>query len=287
MAVTYRTDKLQKQTGALSMANSVEVLMDILEYIEDNIAGELSVEEMAKDCGISVSSLQKRFKYVFHLTVKEYIQRRRFTCAARDLLTTDESILNIALKYGYSNHESFTRGFEQIWMITPNEYRKKRHFTGHTPKFSVEMLNPAEGRFMSGTKYDITELYDVLRERRDCAYVCADVKRLMWVNETFGHKGGDAVILETMKRIEDACNDDDIFLRVGGDEFVIITGSSDMAHANEIVEKVGSNHNSITVDGKEIPVETHVGAFIGMPERINAKNVFDQLFKNLDEIIKY
>ena len=51
---------------------------------------------------------------------------------------------------------------------------------------------------MSGTKYDITELYDVLRERRDCAYVCADVKRLMWVNETFGNKGGDAVILETM-----------------------------------------------------------------------------------------
>ena len=71
------------------MANSVEVLMDVLEYIEANIAGELSVEEIAKQCGISVSSLQKRFKYVFHMPVKEYLLRRRFTCAAKDLIETD------------------------------------------------------------------------------------------------------------------------------------------------------------------------------------------------------
>jgi AraC family transcriptional regulator len=172
-------------------------------------------------------------------------------------------------------------------MVTPNEYRKKRRFAGHTPKFSVDMLNPSEGKYMSGSKYDITELYDVLRERRDCAYVCADIKRLMWVNDNFGNKAGDAVIAETMRRIDEACNDDDIFLRIGGDEFVVLTGSSDRAHADEIVEKVGSNHDSITVDGKEITVETHVGVFAGMPERINAKNVFDQLFKNMDEIIQY
>ena len=266
------------------MANSVEVLMDVLEYIEANIAGELSVEEIAKQCGISVSSLQKRFKYVFHMPVKEYLLRRRFTCAAKDLIETDDSILNIALKYGYSNHESFTRGFQQVWMISPSEYRKKRHFTGHTPKFSAEMLNPVEGIFMSGTRYDITELYDVLRQRRDFAYVCADIKELMAVNDNYGLKAGDAVILETMRRIEDACNDDDIFLRIGGDEFVVFTGSSDMAHADEIVEKVGSNHGAINVDGKDITVETHVGAFVGLPERISAKNVFDQISENLKEI---
>lgn len=95
------------------MANSVEVLMDVLEYIEANIAGELSVEEIAKECGISVSGLQKRFKYVFHMTVKDYLLRRRFTCAAKDLIETDDSILNIALKYGYSNHESFTNAAGQ------------------------------------------------------------------------------------------------------------------------------------------------------------------------------
>ena len=268
------------------MANSVEMLMDVLEYIEENIAGEISVEEIAKAGCVSVSSLQKRFKYVFHMTVKEYILRRRFTCAAKDLITTDQSILNIALKYGYSNHESFTRGFQQIWMTTPNEYRKNRHFAVHTPKLSVEMLYKTEGDFMSGTKYDITQLFDVLRERKDNAYVCADIKHLMWINDNLGNKAGDAVILEAMKRIEDACNDDDIFLRIGGDEFVVFTGSSDRTHADEIVAQVGDNHDSITVDGKEVTVEVHVGAFVGFTGKINAQNVFNEIAKNIDEIHK-
>ncbi|MBP5417118.1 MAG: helix-turn-helix domain-containing protein [Clostridiales bacterium] len=266
------------------MANSVEVLMDVLEYIEKNIAGEISVEEIAKECGISVSSMQKRFKYIFHMPVKEYILRRRFTCAAKDLINTEDSILTIALKYGYSNHESFTRGFRQVWMITPNEYRKKRHFTGHTPKLSKEMISDPEGDFMSRTKYDITELYDVLRQRKDNVYVCADIKHLMWVNDNLGRKAGDAVILETMRRIEEACSEDDIFLRIGGDEFVVFTNSSDRTHADEMVNAIRNDHGKITVDGKEITVETHVGAFVGFPDRISAKNVFNMIAGNIDEI---
>ena len=39
------------------MANSVEVLMDILEYIEDNIAGELSVEEIVPTYAQMLSAL--------------------------------------------------------------------------------------------------------------------------------------------------------------------------------------------------------------------------------------
>ena len=106
----------------------------------------------------------------------------------------------------------------------------------------------------------------------------------MWINDNLGTKAGDAVILETMRRIENACNDTDIFLRIGGDEFVVFTDSNDRAHADEIVYEVGNNKGSITVDGKEVAVETHVGAFVGLPEKINAKTAFDQIAKNIEEI---
>ena len=263
------------------MADGIEVLMEVLEYIERNIAGEISVDDIARDCYISVSSLQKKFKYVFRMTVKDYILRRRFTCAARDLVTTDESILDIALKYGYSNHESFTRGFQRIWDIPPSEYRRSRQFTGHTPKLSVRHLNEWRDKKMSGVKFDITEIYDVLHARRENAYVCADIRHLKPINDEIGIKAGDAVILETMRRIEEACNEDDLFLRIGGDEFVVFTNSRDMAHAEDIVRKVGSNHDSINVDGRDIPVETHIGAFIGLPEKFNADVVFDELARKM------
>ena len=103
------------------MANNAEVLINALDYIEDNIAGEIMLQELADYCYVSVSSLQKTFKYAFHVSVKEYILRRRFSCAAKEMLQTDDSILDIALKFGYSNAESFTRGFRTIWGITPSE----------------------------------------------------------------------------------------------------------------------------------------------------------------------
>ena len=263
------------------MANSVEVLMEVLEYIERNIAGDISIDDIARDCSISVSGLQKKFKYVFNMTVKDYILRRRFTCAAHDLVMTDDSILDIALKYGYSNHESFTRGFQRIWDVSPSEYRKTRHFTGHTPKLSVKNFDGSEDKRMGGMKFDLTELYDVMRERKDNAYVCADIWHLKPINDNISIKAGDAVILETMRRLEAACNEDDIFLRIGGDEFVIFTNSKDMTHAEDIVMKVGSNHDSINVDGRDIPVEVHIGAFIGLPEKLSADVVFDEIAERM------
>ena len=145
---------------------------------------------------------------------------------------------------------------------------------------------------MSNMKYDITEIYDVLRARKENAYVCADIRHLKPINDEIGIKAGDAVILETMRRLEETCNDDDLFMRVGGDEFVIVTNSKDMAHAEDIVLKVGSNHESINVDGIDVPVETHIGAFIGLPEKLSADVVFDEIAKkmkliHMEEIKKY
>ena len=90
------------------MTSKAEVLIDALDYIEEHIAGDIAISEVAEYCCVSVSSLQKTFKYAFHFPVNEYVLRRRFSCAARDLLTTEDSILDIALKYGYSTPESFT-----------------------------------------------------------------------------------------------------------------------------------------------------------------------------------
>ena len=110
------------------MANNPDMLIAALDYIENNLAGNITVEDVAEHLYVSVSGLQKTFNYVFHMYVKEYIIRRRFSCAAEDLLKTDDSILSIALKYGYSSPESFTRGFRKIWDITPTEFRKHRKY---------------------------------------------------------------------------------------------------------------------------------------------------------------
>lgn len=269
------------------MSGQAEVLMNALEYIESNLASEISVQSIADHCYISVSGLQKTFKYVFHISVKEYMLRRRFSCAAKDLLGTQESILEIALKYGYSNAESFTRGFKKVWGITPSEYRRTRHFTGHTPKFAIPgMKTDKEGEFMSGIKYDLTELYDVLQERKNNAYVCADLGRLLWINENLGRGAGDEALLELMRRVEEACEEEDIFLRIGGDEFVVFTDHKDMEHAKDIVKKVSEkNGQMVRWEDKEFPVSVHIGAFQGnFGQHVNATEMFAKISEGMKEI---
>ena len=48
------------------MANNAEVLIKALDYIEDHIAGEIMLQELADYCYVSVSSLQKTFKFVYY-----------------------------------------------------------------------------------------------------------------------------------------------------------------------------------------------------------------------------
>lgn len=268
------------------MANNAEVLIRALDYIEENIAGDIMIPELADACFVSVSSLQKTFKYVFRVPIKEYILRRRFSCAAKELLQTEDSILDIALKFGYSNAESFTRGFRKVWGITPSEYRRTRHFSGHTPKFSVTRALDSEDDRMSRTKYDLTELYDVIQLRRNNAYVCADICGLMWINNNLGFEAGDAALLELMRRVEEACEEEDIFLRIGGDEFVVFTDSEDMSHANEIVEKVAAQNNQeITCGDKTFPLSIHIGAFKGLYSRhVNLDNLFATIKDNIAEV---
>ncbi len=240
-----------------------EELICALDYIEDRLEGEIRVPDIANHCYASVSSLQKSFRYAFGLSINDYILRRRFSRAAKDLLETDDGILEISLKYGYANAESFTRGFRKIWGINPGEYRKSRRFTGHTPKLVLrDRQTKEEDSDMINRKFDLTEQYELIRDRKNNAYVCADMNGLKWINDNLGFDAGDAALREMIRRLEEACAENDILLRIGGDEFVIFTGETDMNHASSIVQQVtAQNGRKITFCEKEFEVNIHVGAF--------------------------
>lgn len=54
---------------------------------------------------------------------REYLRHRRLSFALKQIRDTDRSILDIALDYGFSTHEAFTRAFKEAYGITPSEYR--------------------------------------------------------------------------------------------------------------------------------------------------------------------
>ena len=90
-----------------------------IDYIEDNLDKEISYDEAARIACCSPYYFQRIFSYVSGVSLSEYIRRRKMTQAAFELQRTDEKVIDIALKYGYSSPTSFNRAFQNVHGITP------------------------------------------------------------------------------------------------------------------------------------------------------------------------
>lgn len=102
----------------------IEGISEATNYIEDNIAEELTIVNIAKRAFVSPFYFQKGFAMLCGFTVGDYIRRRRLTLAGSELVSTDEKIIDIALKYGYDSPDSFTKAFTRFHGVTPTAFGK-------------------------------------------------------------------------------------------------------------------------------------------------------------------
>lgn len=100
------------------------IIQKTIEYIENSLQAELSLENIARFAGFSKFHYHRIFHKEVGVTVSEYIRYRRIANAANMLLYTDEKIIDIALYYRFETQESFTRSFKKYYDLPPGQYRK-------------------------------------------------------------------------------------------------------------------------------------------------------------------
>lgn len=258
-----------------------EILSEALDFIEENLTSSVTPEICADKCCYSLSNLQKMFRCTFHIGISDYISRRRLTNAAKDLLETDCTVLDIALKYGYNSHEVFTRAFIRLWNVSPAKFRRERGFSGIFPKLTEpRTVTDERGNIVmtSKTRFDFSHLYDFINERRGKYAVCFDMVELMRINDTYGHPAGDIAIAECLRRIDEAADDDMLPIRIGGDEFVLITNFTDIEQAKAVSEKIlARNGSTVTSNDSVFPVSLRAG-YVVIPEKENI--CYNKLFDN-------
>ncbi len=109
----------------------------------------------------------------------------------------------------------------------------------------------------SKMKFDISELYDIFQSRKNCYFVCCDIRNLIVIND-IAFKAGDLAILETMQRMADATGEDDILFRIGGDEFALLTAKEDEEYAKGIARDIlAHNGECIDYEGRKIPLKNY------------------------------
>lgn len=259
-------------------ADKLTSLTAALEYIEQNLTSEFSQEECARYVCCSLSGLQKLFRSVFRRSVGDYVTRRRLTAAARELQLTDRTALDIAVEYGWGSAEAFTRAFSRVWGVTPSEYRRSWRFSGLCPRLDLPRQFMREGELIMTSKYDISELYDYIRSRQGTYALTFDTSHLMEINNTLGREAGDKVILECLRRIDRECSDGMMMFRIGGDEFVMLTGLSEKPQVESLAGRILA-HNGETVShgGTDIPVSMRAGAVLLKPGKLSYSELFTEL----------
>jgi AraC family transcriptional regulator len=97
------------------------VLAFAIKHLDQN----LSLETLASQAGLSSSHLQRVFASTTGETPKQLTVRLRLERAAVMLLTTRNTVLDVALACGFQSHEVFSRTFRRRFQMTPTAYRKR------------------------------------------------------------------------------------------------------------------------------------------------------------------
>ena len=114
---------------AAAVENGMEVpfarIGHVLDYINHHDIETLQIAEIANGCGISVRTLERLFVQALHCTPVAYLMERRLLRGAELLLSTDNTISEIALVCGFCDGNHFSKMFNRKFAMPPSEYRRK------------------------------------------------------------------------------------------------------------------------------------------------------------------
>jgi AraC-like DNA-binding protein len=93
------------------------------QIIEANLFSQLTIEELAQQNNLSVSSFKREFTKLYNDTPASYIKNKRLEKAAGLLLISDERITDIAFNCGFNDPANFSKSFFDKYNVTPSQYR--------------------------------------------------------------------------------------------------------------------------------------------------------------------
>ena len=91
------------------------IIFEIDRCIKDQRDTALTLTALSERLGYSEYYVSRKFKEISGMSLRDYRRYRRLAFALKDIRDTEEGLLDIAVKYGFSSHEAFTRAFKDAY----------------------------------------------------------------------------------------------------------------------------------------------------------------------------
>lgn len=115
----HRVPRERRTQGGLGSTT----LRRLFDYVEDNLAEQIRLRDLAAIAGMSTFQLVRRFKEATGLPPHQYVTRRKIERAKQLLSEPDSSVLEVALACGFASPSHFAQSFRVVTGITPRSYR--------------------------------------------------------------------------------------------------------------------------------------------------------------------
>ncbi len=97
----------------------------VIDYIYDHLDDDLDLEKLAEIACFSNFHWHRIYRSITGETIKKTVKRLRLHRAAKELISSDDSLEKIARRAGYRNKDSFNRSFAYDFDMPPGAYRKR------------------------------------------------------------------------------------------------------------------------------------------------------------------
>jgi len=134
----------------------------VIAHVEANLTQPIRYETLARIVGCSVYEFSRIFSFMTGMSISTYIRRRRLSQAVFDIQNSSDTIIQIALKYGYESHTTFTRAFKELHGTTPQSARKTgvplKTFPPLSFKLSIKGVNEMDFRIEKMESFELMGL---------------------------------------------------------------------------------------------------------------------------------
>ncbi|MFL0251996.1 effector binding domain-containing protein [Clostridium neuense] len=140
--------------------NWIADMNNALDYVEQNLDKDIASEDVAKASHMSKFHFLRIFKILTGFTVGDYIRERRLSLSAKDVVSSELKIIDIAYKYGYETPEAFAKAFKRLHGVSPSEARKNRKNLKAIPPISFQIT--VKGEEKMNYKIEVKESFKVV-----------------------------------------------------------------------------------------------------------------------------
>ncbi len=97
---------------------------EMVEYVRANISSRVTVQDIAEQAGMSIATLERRFREHLRLSPRAFLGQMRLSHACKLLRDTPLNMEEIALECGYESPAAYSRAFRREMECSPSEFRK-------------------------------------------------------------------------------------------------------------------------------------------------------------------